>query len=113
MITSTVLNDFGVNMASRYIKDRPEQFRNLTQKGKTPAWGLTYGQWVKLRHELVMSKKAYTVVTKYMKLTRKLDPNTPAHRVNFAHALTVTFPGQTITTMRGANKSLGYQGINI
>ena len=79
---------------------------------RTPDWGLSYGTWRKLRRDLVTSKQRHLVVTQYM-TEAKLDPTVTADRVKFAKGLSVTFPGQTITTMRGAGKALDYQGINL
>ena len=112
MINQTIVNEFGINLASRFITNRPAPFCDLKQKGRTPDWGLSYGTWRKLRRDLVTSKQRHLVVTQYM-TEAKLDPTVTADRVKFAKGLSVTFPGQTITTMRGAGKALDYQGINL
>ena len=110
MINNTIVNEFGINLASRFITNRPAPFCDMKQKGRTPDWGLTYGTWRKFRRDLITSKKRHLVVTEYM-LKAKLDPTVTVDRVKFAHGIKVTFPGQTITTMRGAGKTLDYQGI--
>ena len=112
MINITVINNYGINLASRFITNPPAPYRDMKQKGRTPSWGLSYGKWSQFRRDIVTSKKRHTVVTEYM-LKAKLDPTVTSDRVKFANGISVTFPGQTITTMRGAGKTLDFQGITL
>ncbi len=112
MINTTVIDKYGINLASRFVTNRPAQFRDIKQKGRTPAWGLSYGTWRQFRRDIVTSKKRHTIVTAYMRRA-KLDPTVHSDRLKFTNGMSVTFPGQTISTMRSAGKTLDFQGITL
>jgi hypothetical protein len=109
-INTIVVDEFGINIASRFMTNRPAPYNNIKGRGIEPSWGLSYGQWRALRAALVAGAKPNKACAEFMRKAG-LDPAT--ERQVFYNGFQVTFPGETVTTMRATNKQLKLRGIRL
>ncbi len=109
-VNSAVVNEFGINLASGYITNRPAPFNE--RKGRTPSWGLSYGNWRAFRIAISTGEKPATVCSTFMNKAGR-DPNDHNIRGMCYQGVNIPFPGQTVNTMRSTNKLLKLQGIRL